>query len=87
MSDHTPDINDLENWTDEEWEAFEKQSSEADLHEESVWFRRRINRVFRERGGIKEIPHPEVDTAYERIRSRIVRFFLVIADKIKKIFS
>ena len=39
-------------------------------------FKRKMNRVFREQFGAKDdIPHPEVDNVYERIRSRIVRFF------------
>lgn len=55
-----------------------------DMEELSVWFRRRMNRVFREQAGIKDIPHPEVDTVYERIRSRIVRIVLVVINRIKK---
>lgn len=63
-----------------------EKSEEVEASDSSVWFRRRMNRVFRERGGIKNIPHPEVDTAYERIRSWIVRFFLVAGGRIKKLF-
>ena len=32
-----------------------------------------INRIFREIAGEAEIPYPEADTAFERIRSDIVR--------------
>jgi len=32
----------------------------------------RMNRVFREYGGIKRIPYPEVDNLFEIIRSKIV---------------
>ena len=59
-------------------------NQKPDMEELSVWFRRRMNRVFREQGGIKDIPHPEVDTFYERIRSRIVRIVLVAIDRMKK---
>ena len=59
-------------------------NQQPDMEELSVWFRRRMNRVFREQGGIKDIPHPEVDTVYERIRSRIVRIVLVAIDRMKK---
>lgn len=40
-----------------------------------------MNRLFRERVGGDYLPHPEVDNAYERIRSRIVRAFLLLANK------
>ncbi len=35
-------------------------------------FKRKMNRVFRERVGTEKIPHPEVDNTYERIRSKII---------------
>ena len=40
-------------------------------------FKRKINRLFREQVGIPDacIPHPEEDTVYERLRSRVIRFF------------
>ena len=38
-------------------------------------FKRKMNRVFREKVGTKNIPHPEVDTVWERLHSRIVCFF------------
>ena len=45
----------------------------------------RMNRMFRERVGIKDrIPYPEVDTKYERFRSSIVRRFLIVEDKFQK---
>lgn len=47
-------------------------------------FKIKMNRVFREQGGIKNIPHPEVDTAYERFRSYIVRKWLVIKNHFEK---
>ena len=49
---------------------------EKEKDEEKVTFSHRykirINRVFREYGGIKRIPYPEVDNLFERIRSKIV---------------
>lgn len=45
-------------------------------------FKRKMNRVFREQAGAENIPHPEVDNAYERIHSRIVRFCLVTFNRI-----
>lgn len=50
-------------------------------------FKVKMNRVFREQGGIKNIPHPEVDTAYERYRSYIVRKWLVIKNHFKKAYN
>ncbi len=44
-------------------------------------FKRKINRIFREHVGIKNIPHPEVDNFYEKSRGRIVRFWLRIVNK------
>lgn len=85
MKNDKPNINNTEDRTDEEWERLEEEVNKSNLREKSVWFRRRMNRLFRERCGIKEIPHPEVDTVYERVRSRIVRFFMVVADRIKKL--
>jgi len=35
-------------------------------------FKIKMNRLFREVAGIEKIPHPEVDTVFERIRSKIV---------------
>ena len=48
---------------------------EAEPYEEwpsSTRFKRRMNRLFREEAGMKRIPHPEVDTVWERLRSRCV---------------
>ena len=63
-----------------------RKKKDTVTEEQSVWFCRRMNRIFREQAGVREIPHPEVDTAYERIRSRIVRFFVLFGDVIKKRF-
>ena len=35
-------------------------------------FERRMNRMFREVVGTDRIPHPEVDNAFERLRSKLV---------------
>ena len=42
------------------------------MEEFSDRFKLKMNRVFREQAGIKNISHPEVDILYERIRSSIV---------------
>ena len=47
-------------------------------------FERNMNRIFRERMGIKKIPHPQVDTLYERVRSKIVRFFIILSRIFKR---
>lgn len=40
-------------------------------------FKRNMNRLFREQLGAKKALHPEVDNAYERVRSYIVRKWLL----------
>lgn len=63
----------------------ERDSTDLDSVSFSLRFKRKMNRVFREQAGAKNsIPHPEADTLYERIRSRIVRFFLTAAHRLKK---
>lgn len=42
------------------------------MEEFSDRFKIRMNRIFREQAGIKNIPHPEVDNLYERVRSGII---------------
>ena len=54
------------------------------MDEFSDRFKRRMNRVFREQAGIKNIPHPEVDNLYERVRSGIIRTRLLVAHHLKK---
>ncbi len=44
-------------------------------------FKRKMNRVFREQMGAKKALHPEVDNLYERIRSFIVRKWLLAKRK------
>ena len=62
-----------------------KASIDLESFEFSEKFRRNINRIFREQLGAKNrIPHPEVDNIFERMRSRIIRFFLVITGQKKK---
>ena len=55
-----------------------------DDYEFSDRFKRRMNRLFREQVGSKNIPHPEVDNTYEEIRSTIIRAWLILCDRIKK---
>lgn len=38
----------------------------------SRWHKINMNRIFREYGGCKWIPYPEVDNLFERIRSKVV---------------
>ena len=53
------------------------------MEEFSDKFKIRMNRVFREQAGIKKIPHPEVDNLYERVRSGIIRTYLLTAHRLK----
>ena len=54
------------------------------MEEFSNRFKRKMNRMFREQVGIKNIPHPEVDNLYEKMRSGVVRTILLIIHHIKK---
>ena len=54
------------------------------MEEFSDRFKLKMNRVFREQAGIKNISHPEVDNLYERIRSSIVRAVLLFVHRIRK---
>ena len=77
----------LENIDDIDFDvdAFLKEIDSDDTEIEwSVKFKRKMNRLFRERVGSKRAMHPEVDNAYERIRSKIIYNFYRITDKIKK---
>lgn len=47
-------------------------------------FKKRINRLFREEVGSKRAMYPEVDNAYERMRSRVIRAKLVTENKLQK---
>ena len=47
-------------------------------------FKIKMNRLFREQVGINHAVHPEVDNVYERVRSKIVRKFLVLKNKLVK---
>ena len=53
---------------------------EKDQDEDKIIYSRRykirMNRVFREYGGLKRIPYPEVDNLFERIRSKVVEIYL-----------
>lgn len=65
--------------TREEIEEFEEDLNGQDTAL-SDNFKIQMNRLFREQCGIKNIPHPEIDTAYERFRSYIVRKWLVVKE-------
>ena len=54
---------------DEDTESLPNEDFE---YHPTVTHRRNMNRLFREKVGSKKIPHPEVDTLYERIRSWLV---------------
>ena len=54
------------------------------MEEFSDRFKIRMNRVFRKQEGIKNIPHPEVDNFYERVRSGIIRIYLLMAHRLQK---
>lgn len=62
----------------------DKLMANAQDFEFSDRFKRRMNRLFRERAGFKKAVHPEVDNGFERTRSRIVRAELVAIDKLKR---
>ena len=46
-----------------------KKATDDRLDEPSVRFKRGMNRIFREIGGVSKIPHPEVDNWFQRTRS------------------
>lgn len=62
-----------ENITD--WDNYE--TSEEYTPQFSVRHKRKINRLFREEIGSKSARYPEVDNWFERVRSKIVRYWLV----------
>lgn len=57
------------------------------MEEFSDRFKKKMNRLFREQVGSNQIPHPEVDNNYEKIRSKIIRIYLLAIHRIKKICS
>ncbi|MBE6811075.1 MAG: hypothetical protein E7521_08495 [Ruminococcaceae bacterium] len=54
------------------------------MEEFSDRFKKKMNRLFREQVGSNQIPHPEVDNNYEKIRSKIIRIYLLAILRIKK---
>lgn len=50
----------------------------------SVRAKKRLNRMFREVVGSSNIPHPDVDNCYERIRSNIIFKIKLRVSKYKK---
>lgn len=63
-------------------EKFQKQSGTH--FRVSKKFKKRINRLFREQLGIKCIPHPEVDNAFERTRSCLIHRLHVLRGSMRK---
>lgn len=77
----------LRHCVDEEMKEIDERIAQASAgeFEFSDKHKIRMNRLFRERVGIKDkIPYPEVDTKCERFRSSIVRRFYIIEDRIQK---
>ena len=71
-------------------EAYVKEEAEkflaidtTDVHEPSKRFKLKMNRLFREQVGGNYIPHPEVDSWFERTRSRAVVRWNALLDKKK----
>ena len=56
----------------------------SDEIEFSDRFKKRINRLFREQVGSNRAMYPEVDNAYEKIRSKVIRTKLVMVNKLQK---
>ena len=59
-----------------------KKATDDRLDEPSVRFKRGMNRIFREIGGVSKIPHPEVDNRYERVKSKIMRKLNLLKHKL-----
>lgn len=74
----------LREYVENSVENEENLMENAPDYEFSDRFKRRMNRLFRERAGFKKAVHPEVDNGFERTRSRIVRAELVAIDKLKR---
>lgn len=64
----------------------EKILSEPEV-EFSDRFKKRMNRLFREKVGTKRAMYPEVDNCFERTRSHIVRAKLVAVGKVKRVMK
>lgn len=57
----------------DEIRIIKKQTSDMELSPPSKRHKIHMNRFFREHIGSSFLPYPEVDHAYERIRSKIIR--------------
>ena len=64
-----------------EYEKTKKELSSAENIEPSDRYKRGINRIFRVRHGIKDIPYPEADNAFERTRSFFARGIYLITKR------
>lgn len=58
----------------QELEELDEQIEDIDMERDDK-FKRKMNRLFREELGSKNIPHPEADNVCERVRSGIICFF------------
>ena len=58
-------------------------SSDVEV-EFSLRHKKRMNRLFRTRCGIKKVPYPEVDTAFARLFDGVITLFVSISDDIKR---
>lgn len=56
---------------------FEKEIDNTETAECSTRHKKRMNRIIRERVGGTNLPFPEVDNAWERIRSKLVVKFKI----------
>ncbi len=67
---------------EEELREIEKEETvDIDLSDR---FKKRTNRLFRERVGSKKVPHPEVDNAWERFKSFWMKMFFDVYDNIER---
>lgn len=74
-------------YVEEEMKKLDEQMAKVNMDdfEFSDRHKKKMNRLFRERIGIKaRIPYPEVDSRYEKTRSSIVRGVLIIEDRLQK---
>ena len=77
----------LRHCVEEEMKEIDERIAQASTEEFefSDKYKIRMNRMFRERVGVKDkIPYPEVDTKFERCRSSLVRRFLIIENRLQK---
>lgn len=72
---------------EEEMKEIDERIAQANVEEFEFSDRHKIrmNRMFRERVGLKErIPYPEVDNNFEGVRSSLARRLLIIENRVQK---